>query len=287
MRILTIFGFLLVCVSLAWLGLNQQETNTHLRALVAENRKLTDTLAKQGAALEAAQAAAQSRAVEARPFSNRNLGGRLSLTRPSGLSPGGNRLTAQPQDPDPNAGSLSSHSADGRLFQRSWGPEQLVGPPNTLDAGDQTTAWAQYTSNGGDEWLQVTFEKSVDIAEVIVRETYNPGTVAKVAAVLPNGQETAIWEGTEPAIQAPVDMSFPTTQKVNANTIKVYLDRRRARGWNEIDAVELVGRDGSRQWAASATVSSAYSISPGNTVPSRQDAQIEFDTLDRLDTLRR
>jgi hypothetical protein len=82
-------------------------------------------------------------------------------------------------------------------------------------------------------------------------------------------------------------MSFPTTQKVNANTIKVYLDRRRARGWNEIDAVELVGRDGSRQWAASATVSSAYSISPGNTVPSRQDAQIEFDTLDRLDTLRR
>ncbi len=29
-------------------------------------------------------------------------------------------------------------------------------------------------------------------------------------------------------------------------------------GWNEIDAVELVGRDGSRQWATAATASSSY-----------------------------
>src|SRR4051794_32288227 len=116
MRFLTISGFLLVCVALAWLGVNQQETNAYLRTLVAENRKLSDTLAKQGAALEAANAAAQARAVEARPFSNRNLGGRLSLTRPSGLIPGGNRLTAQPQDTEADAGSLSSHSAEGKLL---------------------------------------------------------------------------------------------------------------------------------------------------------------------------
>jgi len=38
----------------------------------------------------------------------------------------------------------------------------------------------------------------------------------------------------------------------------VYLDRRRVPGWNEIDAVELVGRDGSRQWATSAIASSSY-----------------------------
>ena len=80
----------------------------------------------------------------------------------------------------------------------------------------------------------------------------------KIAAVLPNGQETVLWEGVEPASQAPVNMSFSVPAGVPANQIKVYLDRRRVPGWNEIDAVELVGRDGSRQWATSAMASSSY-----------------------------
>jgi hypothetical protein len=152
-----------------------------------------------------------------------------------------------------------------------------------MEAGDRTTAWAQYTSQGGDgEWLHVTFEKAVDIAEVIVRETYNPGAISKVAAILPDGQETTIWEGTEPPVQAPVDMSFPVTQKkVEAKAVKVYLDRRRVPGWNEIDAVELVGRDGLRQWAASATVSSAYSISAGSTVQTLREPALENEQLVR------
>jgi hypothetical protein len=29
-------------------------------------------------------------------------------------------------------------------------------------------------------------------------------------------------------------------------------------GWNEIDAVELIGRDGSHQWAKQASASSTY-----------------------------
>ena len=281
MKTLTIFGFVLVCVTLAWLGMNQQETNSHLRALVAENRKLTEALSKTAASSQTSQAAVlpQPRPPEDQFFPNRASRRALTLTRPSGLNPGGNRLSAQPKIPGSEA--LSSHSADGKLLQRSWGPEQVLGPPNTPDGGDRTTAWAQYTSSGGEEWLLVKFEKSVDIAEVIVRETYNPGAVAKVAAVAPNGKETIIWQGTEPPVQAPADMSFPTTQKVQANAVKIYLDRSRASGWNEIDAVELVGRDGSRQWAASAVVSSAYSISPGNIAPVLQEAQVEFETLDR------
>lgn len=162
-----------------------------------------------------------------------------------------------------------------------------------MQAGDQTTAWAQFTSQGGSEWLHVTFEKSVDIAEIIVRETYNPGAISRVAAILPSGQEVTIWEGTEPSVQAPVDMSFPVTQKVQANAAKIYLERSRVPGWNEIDAVELVGRDGSRQWAATATVSSAYSISPGNTARTRLESRLEVETptpaveFETLDVLRR
>jgi hypothetical protein len=40
--------------------------------------------------------------------------------------------------------------------------------------------------------------------------------------------------------------------------VRVYLDTAKVPGWNEIDAVELIGRDGTRQWAVSATASSTY-----------------------------
>ena len=153
----------------------------------------------------------------------------------------------------------SSHSPEGQILQRSWGPEQLVGPPNTTEAGDYATAWAPRNSRGaGEEWIHLGFDNAVEVAQVNVRETYNPGAISKIAAVLPNGQETVLWEGVEPASQAPVNMSFSLPAGVQANQIKVYLDRRRVPGWNEIDAVELVGRDGSRQWAASAMASSSY-----------------------------
>ena len=173
--------------------------------------------------------------------------------------PGGiEGLDQPPAPPDPGMVS-SSHSAEGQLQQRSWGPEQMVGPPNTTEAGDYATALAPRNSRGaGEEWIHLGFNNAVEVAQVNVRETYNPGAISKIAAVLPNGQETVLWEGMEPASQAPVNMSFPLPAGVQANQVKVYLDRRRVPGWNEIDAVELVGRDGSRQWATSAIASSSY-----------------------------
>jgi len=173
--------------------------------------------------------------------------------------PGGlETLDQPPAPPDPGMMS-SSHSAEGQLLQRSWGPEQIVGPPNTTEAGDYATAWAPKTSRGaGEEWIHLGFDNAVEVAQVNVRETYNPGAISKIAAVLPNGQETVLWEGVEPASQAPVNMLFSLPAGVQANQVKVYLDRRRVPGWNEIDAVELVGRDGSRQWATSAIASSSY-----------------------------
>jgi hypothetical protein len=195
------------------------------------------------------------------PASRSGQNSRFAAPRPVSVPgvPGRNEALEQPLAPlDPGTVS-SSHSAEGQLLQRSWGPEQLVGPPNTTDAGDYATAWAPRTSRGaGEEWIHLAYDKAVEIAQVNVRETYNPGAISKIAAVLSNGQEAVLWEGVEPASQAPVNMSFSVPAGVPANQIKVYLDRRRVPGWNEIDAVELIGRDGSRQWAASAMASSSY-----------------------------
>jgi hypothetical protein len=142
--------------------------------------------------------------------------------------------------------------------KRSWGPEQAVGQPDTFQAGDVSTAWAPLAQDGGEEWLKLEYERAVDVAEVRVRETYNPGAIAKVTAFLANGTELTLWEGVEPVSQAPVEMSFAVPTSVNAKSIKVYLDTKRVPGWNEIDAVAVIGRDGSTQWARHATASSTF-----------------------------
>jgi hypothetical protein len=51
--------------------------------------------------------------------------------------------------------------------------------------------------------------------------------------------------------------SSPTT---GTNRVKVYLNSPAVAGWNEIDAVGLIGLDGSTQWAISVEASSSYAI---------------------------
>ncbi len=142
--------------------------------------------------------------------------------------------------------------------KRGWGPEQAAGEPDTIQAGDLTTAWAPRERDAGEEWLKLEYERAVDIAEVRVRQTYNPGAISKVTAVSGNGSEMTLWEGVEPPSQAPVEMSFQVTNRVVARTVKVYLDTARVPGWNEIDAVQVIGKDGSQQWAHEATASSTF-----------------------------
>ena len=145
-----------------------------------------------------------------------------------------------------------------RAREPAWSVGQAVGEPDTMSAGDQRTAWAPAMADGGTEWLQLGYEKAVEIARVNVRETCGAGCVAKVAAVLENGTEVVIWQGRESAGEGIVDAPFNAPPGLTARGVKVYLDTARVPGWNEIDAVELIGRDGSRQWAATASASSSY-----------------------------
>lgn len=141
--------------------------------------------------------------------------------------------------------------------KRSWGEEQVVGPPNVVLARDDPKAWASRSPDEGPEWLAVQFANIVDVAEVRVRESYNPGAINKVTANI-NGQEYTLWEGTAYGGAAPRDFVVPVRDHVQTSAITIHLDSARVPGWNEIDAVELVGKDGSRQWAVAATASSTY-----------------------------
>ena len=141
---------------------------------------------------------------------------------------------------------------------RQWGPEQAIGAPDTKTAEDLPTAWASMSPDAGPEWLQVEFANPVDIEEVRIRESFNPGAIVKVEAISADDRRTVIWEGTPQVTSAPSDKLVKPGSAVVSNKIKIHLDTKRVPGWNEIDAVELLGKDGSRQWAQAATASSTF-----------------------------
>jgi hypothetical protein len=144
--------------------------------------------------------------------------------------------------------------------KRRWGHEQAVGAPDTGQPGDIPTAWASKSPDGGKEWLQLDYDRFVDLQQINVVESHNPGAISKVVAVLSNGREAPVWEGTmDPsASDELVSSAFPVAESLRARSVKVYLDTTRVPGWNEIDAVEVVGRDGKKQWATASRASSSY-----------------------------
>jgi len=146
--------------------------------------------------------------------------------------------------------------------KRPWGPEQATGPPDTMRAVDARTAWATQAENAGIEWLKLDYEQAIEVAEVRVWESYNPGAVCKVSAILDDGTELILWEGQDPTREAPDALVVFVDGDVTTKSVTVYLDTSLVDNWNEIDAVELVGRDGTRHWASSASASSFYGERP-------------------------
>ena len=132
--------------------------------------------------------------------------------------------------------------ASSEYMDTIWSARQATGPPDTPTAGDQQTAWASKLPDGGEEWLELTFAQPVRPTAVRVRETYNPGAIVKLEAKDGEGRWHVLWEGEDggrecPRWWAPRFESPSWSTKV----VKLTLASDKVAGWNEIDAVELVG----------------------------------------------
>ena len=146
-----------------------------------------------------------------------------------------------------------------KASMRSWGEEQATGAPDTLTPGDHNTAWAPAVADGGVEWLEAEFENAADLAKIVVRQTSNPGGITKIVAIGDNGAEIPIWAGEDPSKgQQLADTPFAVSSGINAKRVRVYVDTAKMPGWEEIDAVQITGRDGASQWAKSSKASSSY-----------------------------
>lgn len=144
--------------------------------------------------------------------------------------------------------------------KRNWGPEQVIGEPDTPEAGDHGTAWASRLEDAPDEWLLLEYATPVIPKAVMIHENYNPGAVVRVTAFRLDGTEVEVWKGVDPTSPEepkgisliPIKVDFPT------NRIKFYLDSVTVPGWNEIDAVGLVDSTGKTHWVTATEASTTY-----------------------------
>ncbi len=124
-----------------------------------------------------------------------------------------------------------------------WSANQATGVPNVDAFGDNGNAWTSKTPDSGIEWLDVKFPKSVYATEVRIRESFGSGAVIKVELFDDQGTAHTAWAGNDPTTGLNYFLvKFPKTT-FKTERVKITLATNVVPGWNEIDAVQLVGTD--------------------------------------------
>jgi hypothetical protein len=136
----------------------------------------------------------------------------------------------------------ASSSYNNATGQAAWSAMQASGLPNVEHYGDDGRAWAPSTPDGGIEWLDLTYARPVNASEVRIRESCGAGAVVKLELFDDQGNLHKVWQGDDPT----KDLNYfiikfpPTSYKTNH--LKITLATNAVPGWNEIDAVQLIGK---------------------------------------------
>jgi len=130
--------------------------------------------------------------------------------------------------------------ASNEYSPTDWSAKQVTGAPDTLEGGDARTAWAAKEADAGTEWLRLKYPFPVRISRLRILENYVPGGVVAVDVVGLDGVRRRAWEGSDPGGAAPAWFEVDLKGEVGREVI-ITLDTKKNSGWEEIDAVELIG----------------------------------------------
>lgn len=127
-------------------------------------------------------------------------------------------------------------TASSEYGTTDWSASQAAGEPDSAD-GDSRTAWAAKEADGGPEWLRLKFPAAVRVSKIRVHENLTPGGVVAVDVIGEDGVRRRAWEGGDPgAAWFEADL-----RGFVGREIVLVLDTKKHEGWEEIDAVELIG----------------------------------------------
>ena len=137
----------------------------------------------------------------------------------------------------------SGAEASSQYGDDNWSAMQATGAPNVKGCGDNRQAWASSSSQGVDS-LALYYDRAMTPALINIYQTYNPGSIVGVDLLPADGGEAVpVPDSADPDTSCPhvFRLKVPSSQ-APINGVVIHLDQTIGGGWNEIDAVELVGR---------------------------------------------
>ncbi len=173
----------------------------------------------------------------------------ISCSPAAGTGP--NAAAATPVSGDPlylQSGQVSQWAAGAEASSEFANPEwaalQAVGEPDTTRCGDYATAWATAGSDTV-ETLVLTYTQAVHVVGINIVQSFNPNQVVRVELVGSFGRAATVYEGEPYQVDQPCPfiLAIPV-ERTNArfDRLRITVDQSvLGLGWNEIDAVELIG----------------------------------------------
>jgi hypothetical protein len=165
----------------------------------------------------------------------------LGETSTTAKQPTTQPVPSEPQEIRQWAVSAKASSSYG---ETSWGPMQATGAPNVTDCVDNDKAWASKDSTTL-EWIELSYDIPVVPTRINIHQSYNPSQVVEVDLISTDGTIYVAWQGKPKTVAyCPDEMAITIEldKKFLANKVVVIVDQSvLGLGWNEIDAVELVG----------------------------------------------
>jgi hypothetical protein len=143
--------------------------------------------------------------------------------------------------PTPTAGLrqwATAATAGSEYSNPEWSAMQAIGTPNTTSCGDRSTAWAPRSKGISPEWIGLDYATPVYATMLRVHETYNSGFIFQVDLKDTSGNLHTLWTGTD---TTPCPGWFEIALPKTSFLVKGVKIHARISGWEEIDAVELIG----------------------------------------------
>jgi hypothetical protein len=140
-------------------------------------------------------------------------------------------------------GATASSTYNDAKGNDGWSANQATGAPNVDKYGDDGKAWTSKSPDAGIEWLDLKYPRPVHAEEVRIRESCGSGAVIKVELFDEQGTAHTAWAGNDPTTDLNYLIVKVPKTAYKTDRVKITLATNVVPGWNEIDAVQLVGSD--------------------------------------------
>jgi hypothetical protein len=174
----------------------------------------------------------------------------------------------------------SSARASSQYGNVDWAASQATGEPDVFDCEDNGNAWAPYNYTTV-EWIELSYDTPVVPTEINIYQSFNPSQVVEVRLTAVDGKQYVAWTGEPEEVATCPDLMTITLElekQIQVDKVRITVDQSvMGWGWDEIDAVELVGYgEGVSQAPAPAQPANPA----GNALPPSGDYPYSPDDLD-------